>query len=118
LTLYVRYADSLPSDSLAPEYLFKAADISMYQSDDKRTITLLDRVITEYADYEKASTCLFLKAFVYDTKVGDTAMAHKFYNEFIQQYPDNDFTVDARSAIRNLGKPLDELIKEFELQNQ
>jgi len=117
MDLYIRFADSLPSDSLTPEYLFKAADISMYVSDGMTTIRLLDRIMNNYSMHEKASVSLFLKAFIFDTKLNDTASAHVYYNQYIENYPDKEFNEDARNAIRNLGKTPEQLIDEFEKMN-
>lgn len=116
---YIRYADSLPQDSLAPIYIFKAADISIYQNDPQRTIWLLDRLMMRYPEHEKSSMSLFLKAFVYDTQLQDTASARVFYTNFINQYPAHEFAADAAIAVRNLGKTPEDLIREFErLNNQ
>jgi inosine/xanthosine triphosphate pyrophosphatase family protein len=40
------------------------------------------------------------------------------YELFLQKYPDNDFADDARISIENLGKTPEELIKQFEEQQQ
>jgi outer membrane protein assembly factor BamD (BamD/ComL family) len=117
MDLYVRYADSLPQDEKSAEYLFKAADLSMYFSEPGRTIWLLDRLMTRYPEHEKAAMSLFLKAFVYDTRFEDTASARHFYRQFIDQYPNHEFAGEAEAAIRNLGKTPEDLIREFEQLN-
>ncbi|MBK9291298.1 MAG: hypothetical protein IPM52_06705 [Bacteroidetes bacterium] len=117
MDLYVRYADSLPNDGRSPEYLFKAADLSMYFADPGRTIWLLDRLMARYPEHEKAAMSLFLKAFVYDTRLDDTASARHFYSQFIELYPTHEFAGEAEAAIRNLGKSPEELIREFELNS-
>lgn len=117
MDLYVRFADSLPQDERSPEYLFKAADLSMYFSDPGRTIWLLDRLMARYPEHEKAAMSLFLKAFTYDTRFDDTASARHFYQQFIERYPQHEFTGEAEAAIRNLGKSPEELIREFEQRN-
>ena len=116
--LYIRYSDSLPSDSLAPIYLFKAADISMFQQEGGKTIAILDRILGKYPKHELAAMSLFLKAFTFDTRMNDTASARVFYQQFVNKYPDEEFTDDAINALRNLGKTPEELIREFELMNE
>lgn len=116
--LYIRYSDSLPSDSLAPIYLFKAADISMFQQEGGKTIVILDRILGKYPKHELAAMSLFLKAFTFDTRMNDTASARVFYQQFVNKYPDEEFTDDAINALRNLGKTPEELIREFELMNE
>jgi hypothetical protein len=114
---YIRFADSLPHDSLSPYFIFKAADISVYQNDPQRTIWLLDRLMMRYPEHEKSAISLFLKAFVYDTQMQDTASARVFYTNFINQHPEHEFAADAAIAIRNLGKTPEDLIREFERLN-
>lgn len=117
MDLYVRYADSLPEDQQSVEYLFKAADLSMYVAEPGRTIWLLDRLMTRYPDHEKTAMSLFLKAFVYDTRLDDTASARHFYKLFTERYPGHEFAGEAQAAIRNLGKTPEDLIREFEQLN-
>ena len=116
--LYVLYSDSLPSDSLAPIYLFKAADISMFQQEGGQTIAILDRILAKYPQHELAAMSLFLKAFTFDTRLNDTASARVYYQQFVNKYPDEEFTDDAINALKNLGKTPEELVREFELMNE
>lgn len=118
MMLYIGFADSVPSDEKSPDYLFKAADISLYQQSGDKTIALFDRILTDYPQHPHAAMSLFLKAFVFDNRMADTAMAHRYYSEFIQSYPQHEFADDAAIAIQNLGKSPEELIREFEKMNQ
>lgn len=118
MQLYLRYADSLPADSVSPDYLFKAADISLYQQTGQQTVGILDQLITEYPGHRHHPMSVFLKAFVYDTKMGDTAAARRFYTSFLQEFPEHEFADDATFALRNLGKSPEDLIREFEQMNQ
>ena len=36
---------------------------------------------------------------------------------FIDKYPDHELADDAATSIKNLGKPIEEIIKEFEKEN-
>ncbi len=118
MELYIRFADSLPGDEKSPDYLFKAADISMFQQSGENTIGIYDRIIEHYPTHPDAVMSLFLKAYVFDIRLNDTAYAHQFYKEFVQKYPDHEFADDAEMAIKNLGKTPEELIREFESLNQ
>ncbi len=114
INTYIEYADIFPDDSISPDYLFRAADISMNLFESGQAIEIYNRIIDQYPEYEKVPQCLFLKAFVYENNLNDLVNAKRFYQEFLQKYPDNDFADDARMSIRNLGKSPEELIKEFE----
>ncbi|MCD4773048.1 MAG: tetratricopeptide repeat protein [Bacteroidales bacterium] len=112
--LYLDFAKQFPEDSIVPEYLFKAADISMNIMESGKAIEIYDQIITNYPDYSKTPECLFLKGFVYENNLHDLVHAKKYYTEFIDKYPDNDFADDAAMSLINLGKSPEELIKEFE----
>ena len=109
---YVKYAEY--GDSLAPEYLYKAAGIFMNTKEPMKALKALDEIINKYPSFNKAENCYFLKAFVYDDKMKDTADARKYYNEYLNKYPDGDFSDDARLLIKNLGKSTDEIFNEIE----
>lgn len=116
--LYVQFADEYPDDLRSPEYLFKAADISMNLNRPNQTIKLFDKILTTYPSYSKTPTALFLKAFVYEDQLKDYDNAEKYYKLFIEKYPNSEFADDAEISLKNLGKSPEELIKEFEKNNQ
>ena len=118
IDLYTGYAQEFPDDSLAPVYLFKASDISMNLYRPIATIRILDTIMTKYPDYPKTPTALFLKAFVYEDQVKNYELARRYYRQFIEKYPDNEFADDARMSLENLGKSPEELIREFEEKNK
>jgi TolA-binding protein len=114
IKLYEQYVDTYPDRADAPEYLFKAADISMNMRRPQATIALFDRIMTEYPDYEKSPSALFLKAFVYEDQLQDYENAKRYYELFLEKYPNSEFADDAEVSLQNLGKSPEELIKEFE----
>ncbi|MBC8321105.1 MAG: tetratricopeptide repeat protein [Bacteroidetes bacterium] len=114
---YLEYAELYPDDTLSPEFLFKAADISMNVNNPKLTISLFNKILSSYPDYEDVSIVMFLKGFVYEDQLNDYANAKKCYLEFLDKFPESDFADDAVISLKNLGKSPEELIKEFELKN-
>jgi tetratricopeptide (TPR) repeat protein len=117
VSLYEEYANENPADSLSPEYLFRASDISMNLGQAGRTISLFNRILSEYPDFKKAPTSLFLLAFVYEDQMKDFANAKKYYELYLAKYPDSEFADDAEISLKNLGKTPEELIREFESNN-
>ena len=113
VTNYQSFAARFPKDSLAPEYLFKASDILMNMGRPQQTVFTFNEIIQKYTDFNKLSTCYFLRAFVYDDQLKDYKAAEKYYKEFLDKYPDSDFADDAQMLLRNLGKTPEELINEF-----
>ena len=118
VNLYVRYVNQYPDEPISPEYLFKASDISMNLNRPRKTIQLFDRILTEYPGYNKTPSALFLKAFVYEDQLQDYDKAKKYYNLFLEKYPNSEFADDAEVSIKNLGKSPEELIREFEQNEQ
>lgn len=111
---YIEYSEKFPDDSMSAEYLFKAADISMNITNAKQAISLYDEILAKYPDFRKAPQCVFLKAFVYENNLNDLVNAEKYYMEFLEKYPNDDFADDAQISLDNLGKSPEELIREFE----
>ena len=114
VVLYLDFAEKFQEDSLSAEFLFKAADISMNIMESSKAIEIYDKIINNYPDYRKAPECLFLKGFVYENNLHDLVNAKRYYTEFIEKYPENDFANDAQMSLENLGKSPEELIREFE----
>ncbi|MCD6367195.1 MAG: tetratricopeptide repeat protein [Bacteroidales bacterium] len=111
---YARFAHDFPTDSLSPEYLFKAAEIARALHNGQEAVLYYDKICTDYPNYEKTPTSLFLKAFTYENILKDTVNAKVGYQEFIEKYPNNQFADDAQYSLKYLGKSPEELIKMFE----
>ncbi len=118
IDLYVNFADKYPNDPKSPGYLYSAANVSMNLMDSQKAIQLFKRLMAEYPDYEKDSECLFMIGFIYDNNLHDYEKAKEIYLEFLEKYPDDEFADDAQASIDNLGKSLEEIIREFEQKNQ
>ena len=117
VSAYCDFADDNPKDAMAPEYLFKAVDVSMNIDEPERTIAIIDRLLNDYPDYPRAQAALFVKAFIFETKYDDLDAAKRFYEQYLMQYPDGEFADDCRTSIENLGLSPEELVKKFEEQN-
>jgi len=118
ITAYTRFANSFPDDTMAPVCLFDAANISMSLSEYQRAINYYDTISTKYPNFKRAADCIFIRGFIYDDKLKDTAKARAMYQEVINKYPHDSIASQARAAIAILGKSYDEIIKEFEEKNK
>lgn len=116
--MYITYANEHPEDTIAPDFLFKAADINMNLNNPTITIGLFDDIIVNYPNYKNIASAMFLKGFVYEDQLNDYPNAKKCYLEFLDRFPDSDFADDAVVSLNNLGKSPEELIKEFEMKNK
>ena len=114
ITMYLAYANEFPQDSLAPEYLFKAAEISMNINKAKNSIDYLTEIENNYKNYDKYVATLFLKAFILENYLKNFEDAEKYYSIVVEQYPEHSLAQDAEAAISFLGIDDEELIKMFQ----
>jgi len=114
LKMYEDFITRFSQDTLAPVYLFKAANLTMSQGDGNKSVSLLDQFITKFPDHPKAPVCLFFKAFVYENLLHDLPLAKDNYLLYIEKYPNGEFVKDAQMSIKNLGKTPEQMIREFE----
>lgn len=116
IATFSKYAEENTDEANAPEYLFKAFEISVNtRQDAQQSIDLCDRLLTNYPEFDKNPVALFMLAtFVYDEQLHDLDKARDAYQQVIEKYPDNPFAKDAAISITQLGMSPDELIKMFE----
>jgi TolA-binding protein len=118
ITTYLRFANNFPNDTMAPACLFDAANISMSLTQYQRAINLYDTISIKYPTFKRAADCIFIRGFIYDDKLKDTAKARAMYQMVINKYPHDSIASQARAAIAILGKSYDEIIKQFEEKNK
>lgn len=97
-TMYVEFADKYPTDSLAPIYLFKAADVQSNMLHTERAIKLFDRIIADYPDFSEMPTCYYLKGASYEMN-SMIPEAKAAYQEYLDKYPDHIFANDLRRTL-------------------
>ncbi len=114
INAYKSFAKEYQSDSMAPEYLFKAADLYRLKDEPKKALTIYQKIRDKHKDFRKAAHCLFLQGFVFENEIGDLNKARKKYQEFIDEYPDHELADDARFSLKNLGKSPEEIIDNFD----
>ena len=111
---YLAYSENFPEDTLAAEYLFKAAEVLKNNHFYGKSIELFERVDTEYPNFRKAPHALFMRAFIMEENLGQLEESHEAYSSFITKYPDHELVAAARFSMKNLGRDEAEIIREFE----
>ena len=109
--MYVGFANDYPTDTLAPMYLMKAADVAMNIKRGDIAIKYLDRVVKDYPDYDKLADCYFMRGYVYETVLADINKAKEAYELFLIQYPNHPLAADTRIIIQNLSLSDEEIIR-------
>ncbi|MBK9108079.1 MAG: hypothetical protein IPM92_06745 [Saprospiraceae bacterium] len=112
------YALVLPNSEKSPEFLFSAAQTAKLLQTYDKCISLFDWIIEKYPTHPKAENACFMKAFLFDNDLKDTAIARKYYTEFIGKYPKSEFVDDAQILILNLGKTEEQILEEIQKKNQ
>jgi tetratricopeptide (TPR) repeat protein len=115
---YTGYAESHKDSPEAPEYLYRAADLSLNMNKSKESLELYNRIIYQYPDYQKVPECLFLVGYIYENYFQEYGKAKEIYESFLKKYPTHDFADDAAVSIENMGKSPEELIRSFEEKNK
>jgi tetratricopeptide (TPR) repeat protein len=96
--LYVQFADAFPTDTLAPTYLHRAAQVANGMGLIDDMVTYYDRVIDNYPDYVNLDECYYEKGIALDN-AGRKDEARKAYEEFLEEYPDHFLADDIRCAL-------------------
>lgn len=113
---FCKYAEENPEAEDAPEYLFKAFEVSVNtKQDPQQSIDLVDRLLKGYPNCDKNPVALFMLAtFVYDDQLHNLDKARECYQRIMSDYPESPFARDAAVAIEQLGLSPDELVRMFE----
>ena len=114
------FASKFPKDTLSPEFLFKAADVARGLGEYHLAIKMWNEVETQYEGYRKAPEALFLQGFTYDNDLEKMDEAAKHYEAFLEKYPKHPIANDVKLLLEvaKSGKSADELIDEFESQQE
>ncbi|MFN5210043.1 MAG: tetratricopeptide repeat protein [Bacteroidota bacterium] len=117
LKSYMDFFHKYSNDSLAPAYLFKAAQLSIFMHYYMPALDYLRLFQEMYPKHRLTDDATFLTAFIYDNHMHDVEKAKKAYENFIAAYPNSPLVNDAKASISNLGLSDEELIRKFEQQN-
>lgn len=108
------YRLSEPKDSLAADMLFKAGEVSMGIGQGNMAVKYFKIVSQDHRGFHKAPEALFLAGFCEENVNKDTADARRFYELFMNRYPDHKLAEDAKFSIQNMKMSDEELIRMFE----
>ncbi|MFM7218136.1 MAG: tetratricopeptide repeat protein [Bacteroidota bacterium] len=115
---YVAFAEKFRNDSLAPEFLFRAADLSQGIGNFNYSLRCYDSLLAAHPVSPKAPAALFMRAFLFDQRMGAKDEAIKAYSAFLNAYPDHPLAGSAEVSRMQLqtGMSDEDLIKSFELR--
>jgi|GEM_PF-1352270 len=98
-----------PKDSLTPEYLLRAADLSRGTGNYQQAAIYLEQIMENHKGYPRYADACLMAALNYDdhlehTKDG-TERARIIYQYLIDKYPNTTYAENAKVLIQYLGKP-------------
>lgn len=111
LKLSELYYDNYPDSTNAPVILFRAGDIARGMGKFDKAIGYWETLWTNYPSHEKASDALFLQAFTYDGDLSDAPLAEKYYNLYLEKYPQTEMATQVELLISMLGKNEDQILQ-------
>lgn len=113
IKLYSGYINVNPRDSVSAEYLFKAADLSVGMGKPEAAIRFLDRLTTDFTNYDRIVEIWLFKAFIYEAHMNSYAEAAATYRKLIEKYPNHRLAEQAEAAIDNLTLSEEELLEKL-----
>lgn len=108
------YALAYPGTKEAPEFLYKATEVSRTLRTFTKSLSMYDWIIDQYPQYEKAPTAMFLKGFIIENELNNDEAAMEVYRKFLAQYPDHQLTDDVQFLLDNVGKTDEEIMDMIE----
>lgn len=118
IDVYKAYAAAYPLDSMAPEYLFRAAGTHKSMNQPEEAIRLYDRIAHNYQSWRRRADVLYMKGLTLDDDLDQDGEAQRIYEQVINEYPDHPFARDAKAMIENLGLTDEEIIAKFKAKNE
>lgn len=110
----VKFAEQFPNDPAAPNYLFRAGDVSQSIGEYAKAIELWETVRKKYPSFNQNADALFKIAFCFDEDLRDKINAKKTYEQFLQEYPRHPLAEQVNKLIPLLDRDPEEVVKEFE----
>lgn len=117
VSLYELYYQNYHKYPEAPDFLFKAGEITENINQPYRSIDFYTKCYEEYPAFKYSAECLFHMANLYDYKLNNYVKAKALYEEVKVQFPKSQMAKDADAAIKIMKKSDQEMIKEFERKN-
>ena len=115
--VYMEFADQYPQDSMAPEYLFRAARMAKPLRKAAEAIALCDRIITNYPQWKVLPAIWMMKGITFQDELQNKDSARKAYKGLIERLPETRYARDAKAMIDNLQYTDEQLIEKFKAMN-
>ncbi|MBP7821465.1 MAG: tetratricopeptide repeat protein [Saprospiraceae bacterium] len=112
------YAEKLPNDTLTPDFLFKASDLSRGLGNYDVAMATFKKIEMKYPNSTRAGDALFMRAYILENELNNKEQAKIIYNEFLKKYPQHQLAKQVTTILSQIDKSPEELIKEFEQKSK
>ncbi|HOZ88509.1 MAG TPA: tetratricopeptide repeat protein [Bacteroidia bacterium] len=115
IAAFTDFAYHCSSDSLAPIYLIKTAQVAQAINNTPQAKIVLEQCIKDYPNFNNRVAAIFLLAQLYDEAayLNDEEQARVLYQKIIDEYPKSDWASSAKGAIRFIGKSDEQIMEEL-----
>jgi outer membrane protein assembly factor BamD (BamD/ComL family) len=117
MSAYLDFSNMHRQDEMAPEYMFKAAEIAMNLSNFTQAANILENLRDGFPTWKKAPDVANWIAFVYDFQIVNKDKARDAYNDIIERWPDHKYATDARARLETLHMTDEEWLEWAAAQN-
>lgn len=114
---YLRYAEAYPTDSISPDYMFKAADVMRGQFRWNDAVTVLEALVKKYPKDPRVPSALFFAGFMLHNDLNQNEKARPYLERLIAEHPDHPMSADARMLLETMHMSPEELIEHLEKKN-
>lgn len=97
--------------------MFKTAQLAISLRRFDEGVKYLQKFRTLYKDHPLDPMVLFTLGFTYENHLNDLGKAEKYYQEFLNKYPNHELANDVDLMIQNLGKSPEEIINRANQNN-
>jgi tetratricopeptide (TPR) repeat protein len=111
---YLNHVDAFPDEGEAAKKLYDAGGLFMSVGDAEKAIGTWQKILDDYSGSKWAKNALIEQAFISENVLKDLEKAKVLYEQFIEKYPNDEFTDDAKFSLQNLGKSADEVLKSIQ----
>ncbi|MES2679089.1 MAG: tetratricopeptide repeat protein [Bacteroidota bacterium] len=115
IAAFTDFAYHCSTDSLAPIYLIKTAQVAQAINNTPQAKVVLEQCIKDYPNFNNRAAAIFLLAQLYDEAayLNNEEQARILYQKIIDEYPKSDWAASAKGAIRFIGKSDEQIMEEL-----
>lgn len=115
IVAFTEFANYCQSDTMAPVYLIKTAQVARAINNIPQAKVVLDKCVNDYPAFDNRPAALFMLAQLYDedTYLNNEPEAKRLYEQILADHPKSAWALSARGALAFIGKSDEEIMREF-----